>query len=442
WNIAPNKDAVITPIYTSDEGPVLAGEYRHLLRNGYYELEGSITYPDRINENTGIRSGGNEFRGHIEGNGRFQLTDIWYWGFDGKHTSDDTYLRRYDFGHEDLLTSKAYVRAEKGRSYLNAEVVGFQGLRADDDSTIIPFIHPLIDASHETDAGWHGSRFGVEGNVMALSREIGPESRRLSTAAYWRLPHITQGGHVFEMRAQMRADMYSVTDEPINANPADNYTGTVGRVVPELWMDWRYPLLKRFKSSSLIIEPTVNAVVGINGVDSEKIPNEDSLALEFSDSNLFSSNHYPGYDLVESGTRVSYGIRGQMHYDGGSHLHFLFGQNYHTDDKNLFPYSNDLSEELSDYVGRVAWNYSDNMELAYRFRLDRQNFELKRSEVDSRFHFEPVRLRLNYVRMEEDPYLENNEEIRASSAVQLTDNWIWTLNGRRDLSSEDGGMIR
>ena len=443
WNIAPNKDAVLTPIYTSDEGPVMAGTYRHLLTSGSYELGGSATLVDRISDDSGVRNGGTEWRGHMEGNGRFRLSDFWRWGFDGKYASDDTYLRRYEFGNEDLLTSKVFLQGHKGRTMSNIEAIGFQGLRARDDSNIIPVIHPLADVSHESQPGWEGSRFGASGNVMALSRDVGPESRRLSSTAYWRVPYITEGGHIVEMRTQMRTDLYSVDNqfETTTGGTPDLYSGLVGRVVPELWMDWRYPLLKRLPASSLIIEPTVAVATGLNGINSNKIPNEDNLGLEFSDANLFSANHYPGFDLVESGTRVSYGIRSQWNYDGGSNVNVLFGQNYHTDNDNLFPYSNDLSQELSDYVGRAAWDYSDMLQLAYRFRMDRETMELKRSEVGGRLYFDPVTLQTDYVRLDSDPYLEDNEEIRASGSLRLTDNWTWTTLGRRNLG-DDEGMIR
>ena len=443
WNIAPNMDATITPIYTSDEGPVLAGEFRHLLKSGFYELGGSITRVDRIDDSTGIRNGGYEYRGHVEGIGHFKLSDFWEWGFDAKHTSDDTYLRRYEFSSEDdLLTSRAYLEGYEDRTFVSAEMVGFQGLRSYDDSNEIPFVLPLIDASHETDAGWHGSRMGVSGNIMALTRDLTPESRRVSTTAYWRLPHVTSGGHVFEMRAQMRTDLYSVDEQPVtSAGLPDSYSGLTGRVVPEVWVDWKYPLLKRLQSSSITIEPVVNAVVGMNGLENDKIPNEDSYALEFSDANVFSANHYPGYDLVESGNRVSYGVRSQWAADNDQQVMFLFGQNYHTDNNNLFPYSNDLNDELSDYVGRLAWSYADKLYLAYRFRLGSEDFALNRSEIESRYNIDPLSLRLNYVKIEDDPYLDESEEIRGTTALQLNDQWTWIANARRDLT-DGGGFIR
>lgn len=438
WNIAPQMDAVITPIYTSDQGPVIAGEFRHLLPSGSYSLGGSFTRPDDI-DSQGRPAGGKDWRGHIEGEGRFRISDVWHWGFNGKRASDDTYLRRYDFSYEDLLTSTAYVQGYTGRSFANIEAVTFQGLRQTDNADTMPLIHPWVDAGHETEPGWMGSRFGVSGNLMALSRDLGSDSRRISSTAYWRLPMVSAGGHVMELRPQLRADMYSVSDSvTANGQPFD---GTKGRAIPELHFNWKYPVIRRFASSSLILEPTAQVVLGVNGIDSDGIPNDDSLALEFSDSNLFMANHYPGYDLVESGTRINYGIRGQWDYDSGGRVLFLFGQNYHTDRDNLFPYSDDLDQELSDYVGRVAWAYSDNVEFGYRFRLDRKDAEIKRSEIESQFNIDPLRLNLNYVRIERDTYLDDSEEIRAASRLRLNRNWAWTALARNDLS-DNGGLIQ
>lgn len=442
WNIAPQADAIITPIYTSDEGPVLAGEFRHLTTKGSYELGGSITRPDRVDQ-FGRRNGDQEWRGHFEGTGRFELTDNWSWGFDAKRASDDTYLRKYEFGYEDLLTSRAFVQGYKNRSFANIEAVGFQGLRASDDSNVIPLIHPIVDLSHETAPGWQASRFGGSANLMSLSRDVGSDSQRMSSTAYWRVPKVTKGGHVMEMRTQLRADVYSVQNlaTTTTGGAPDEYDGTSGRVVPEFWFDWKYPLIRRFSSSSLIIEPTVNVVVGMGDLHSDTIPNDDSLALEFSDSNLFSHNHYPGYDLVESGTRVNYGIRGQWDYDAGGRVLFLFGQNYHTDSNNLFPYSNNLSDEYSDYVGRIGWDYSDNLQFTYRFRLDSEDADFKRNELESRLRIDPMSFAVNYVRVAGDPYLGDSEEVRGSTRWQINDEWAWTVLGRRDLT-DDGGMIR
>lgn len=441
-DIAPNIDAVLTPMNTTAEGPVMAAEMRHLLRNGYYELGGSFTQADRI-DSAGNQISGHDERWHVEGFGNYRLTDFWRAGFSGKRASDDTYLRRYEFGSEDLLTSKVFVGGFRGRNTVNAEMIAFQGLRATDNKEVIPLIHPLVDVATETDPGWHGSRFGMTGNMLALSRDLGAQSRRVSSSAYWRLPGITKAGHVFEIRPQMRADLYSVEDVSfVNNGAPGTYNGLVGRVAPEIWFDWRYPLLRRFASSSLLIEPTANLIVGASHLNSDKIPNEDSLALEFSDTNLFSDDHYTGYDLMENGTRVNYGIRGQWDYDykSGGNVEFLVGQNYHTDKNNLFPYSSDLSNPWSDVVGRVAWNINTKFMVGYRFRLDQEELSLQRSDVETRLNVGPVTLAANYLRIERDPYLNNVDEVRGGASFKLNENWQLTGVSRYDLS-DNGGWI-
>ena len=52
------------------------------------------------------------------------------------------------------------------------------------------------------------------------------------------------------------------------------------------------------------IEPIVQLVGGPNNgrsLNMNKIPNEDSLDLQFTDQNLFSINKFPGIDREEGG---------------------------------------------------------------------------------------------------------------------------------------------
>ncbi len=38
-----------------------------------------------------------DFRGNLDGKGRFEINDIWRAGFDAERTTDKTYLREYGF---------------------------------------------------------------------------------------------------------------------------------------------------------------------------------------------------------------------------------------------------------------------------------------------------------------------------------------------------------
>ena len=47
FNLAPNRDATFSPIFTSGEGVVLTGEYRQRIESGKFSLSGSVTRPEK-----------------------------------------------------------------------------------------------------------------------------------------------------------------------------------------------------------------------------------------------------------------------------------------------------------------------------------------------------------------------------------------------------------
>jgi LPS-assembly protein len=434
YAIAPDKDATFIPIYTSEEGLVMSGEYRQMFDSGQLITDGSITRPQ--NRTTqGFPTYGHQTRGHINAQGRFRLAKDYDWGLDIHRTTDDTYLRRYNFSNETLLTSKVYAEGfnfvgDNDRTYGNIEGIAFQGLTARDEARRIPIALPLMNFTTQSDPGIYDSRFSFDANALSLYRELGPESRRLSAISAWRLPYISEGGQVIEFSTQLRSDVYAVNDVPLSNG--EMYDGTTGRLVPQASMLWRYPFINQWESGSMIIEPTVSAVISPGGGNPEKIPNEDSLVPEFTDTNLFSTDRFAGLDRIENGPRVSYGLRGQMYLPPEKYIHWLIGQNYRTRNDPSFPYSNDRTSHFSDYVGKIGLSYHP-FEIAYRFRLDRETLAAQRNEVNAGFNYDWLRVSLAYLALKNDPILADKEHISGSTGVQLSKNWTWTLGGSENL---------
>ena len=88
FDIAPNRDVTVTPIYTAESGPALAGEYRHRLMDG--ELEARTSFTNNESDGFGTEKGSFGIRGHMAAKGRFDLDDTWRTGF--RHQPGD---RRY-----------------------------------------------------------------------------------------------------------------------------------------------------------------------------------------------------------------------------------------------------------------------------------------------------------------------------------------------------------
>jgi LPS-assembly protein len=430
YTIAPDKDVTLTPIYTSLEGPVLYGEYRQKFNSGTLKLDGSITHPD----DPDVSQGGN-IRGHYNAIGEFKINDTYDWGVDIHRASDDTYLHLYNFNNDTRLTSRVYAEGfnftpTSTRNYASIEALSFQGLTGQDNPNVIPIVAPLMNATWQSEPGLYDSRVSLDANSMLLYRKSGDESRRLSGTASWQLPYITQDGEILELNTQMRTDVYDVTN--VQLSNGRNYTGTTGRAIPEASATWRDPFIKRMGESSLTLEPIVHGTISPGGGNPDKIPNEDSLLPDFTDSNLFSSDRFAGYDRVENGGRVSYGMRAQAQVFNDKFIDGLLGQQYRVVNDPNFPISNDPTSHFSDYVGKVGVTY-DPINLAYRFRLDKDNLTANRSEIDLGYNRYPFTLNTSYLSLKDDPVLSNREVITGSGAINLTREWSLTGNGSRDL---------
>jgi len=395
YNPKPNLDFTFSPRVTQNDGVILDNEFRHLFDYGRYEIKFSGAYPDE-RDNLGNLSpqGGKKFRGHVDGFGYFDLTDYWRAGFDAKRASDDTYLQRYDFAYEDVLTSSAYLRRIKDRDYFVAKTLSFQGLRQNDDPDTTPYVLPEIEASKTfiLDKNFD-QKLSLTGSLLSLRREIGAKVNSASSKAEWSASHILGSGHKFDLSLSARTDFYSVGEV---ATSSGNYNGSFTRFVPEAALEWSYPVAKQFSEYNVVIEPITKLIISDSNNFDERIPNEDSQNLEIYDYNLFSSNHISGTDLVENGTRVNYGMRSIISSSQLGDIGILIGQNYRLDKDVIFNSQGGLQDNFSDFVGRVTIN---------------NNIDGLLGNVD-------------------------RQEIYADSRVKIDDTWTIVADGRRNMDND------
>jgi LPS-assembly protein len=434
YAISPDKDLTVTPVYQSTAGPMMIGEYRQMYNTGLMSLEGSLTDADKRNAQ-GNRLSGHELRGHYDAKGQFTLDEHYGWGFNLRRASDDTYLRLYNFSNDTLLTSRGYAEGVDfiegyDRTYASVEALSFQGLTGQDNSRVIPTILPLVSFSHQSNPMAYNSRVTVDGNLMSLYRQDGSESRRASGTLGWKLPYITDDGQIIEFNTRMRTDVYYVHD--VAQSNGQLYDGATGRAIPQASLNWRYPFIKQAGWGSLLLEPIGEVNISPDGGNPEKIPNEDSLFPEFTDTNLFSADRNPGYDRVESGLRASYGMRAQAQFMQDKYIDLLFGQHWRLDNDASFPYSNDLTDHGSDYVGKIGLS-TQPLSVAYRFRMDKETLKQHRSEVNASLDVYPVTLSGTYLSIKRDPVLATKEVIEGNSSVNLTRHWSWVTSGTRDI---------
>ncbi len=429
-----DKALTLTPVFTSQEGPLLLGQYRQRLENGYYQLDASGTNPNKIDA-AGNQVPGNEFRGHIAGRGIYTLDPVWNTGFDFTRATDDTYLRRYNLNQDYTLKSHAYVEGINDRTHAVVQGYAFQNTLVNNDPGKSPIVLPYADYSTESAAGWAGSRWRVESGALALTRTDGTDTQRFNALAGWRLPYVSPQGHVFELDTQMRTEAYNVAD--LTLASGQSYSGQNVRVMPQASLTWRYPLQEPVGSARWILEPLAGVAVSPTIRQNKKIPNEDSQVLEFSDTNIFSFDRFPGLDQVESGPRAFYGVRNTLQLESGPSIYGLVGQNYQQNADNPFPFTNDFNNTYSDYIGAVGTT-SDWFNAVYRFRLAQEDLTFKRHDVSFLFTPGGGSLGIEYINLRNDPYIAERNQILVNLTVEVVKNWNVSSYVQRDLTGKYG----
>ncbi len=428
----PSYDLLLAPVYTENDGPLLKGEWRQRTETGSYNIQASGRYGEG-RDRFGAEFGDETLQGHVFGRGRFQLDEVWRWGYDAQLTSNDTYLKRYDISSLDRLENNLFIEGIDGRSYAAVNGWFFQGLRETDDPGLTPLVLPLVELEYVPDETVLGGRFSLVGNALYLYRGEGRDTARVSSTAAWKLPVTTPGGHLLTFFANLRADAYHVTDTGVSGTDEE----TVGRVLPSAGVEWRYPLVRTDWGWKQIIEPVVQVIGAPYGGNPDEIPNEDSASFEFDETNLFSFNKFPGLDRWETGPRVNAGVRAAAYFDEGF-AEAIIGQTYRFHEDNAFSEQSGLRNQQSDYVGRLTIQPDANIRLVHRFRVDQSAFRFERNEVYAEA-FDPnfYSLKAGYLLLEPDPLIpQQREEVSLATSIRAIDYFWFRASGRRDLADD------
>ena len=431
WRISEDKEAVVTPWYSSTQGLLLEEDYRQLTNNGSYHVRASQTNPSRIDA-SGNEVNGTQFRGHIFAEGNEKIDDHARIGFDINRTTDDTYLQRYGFGGQNALFSKAYVEAADGRNFALGQGLLIQGLRLNDNPRTTPAVFPMLQAYYQTTPADNGIRYHLAGDAQSITRQEGVNQRRLSITPGASLPIVTEGGQIFTTSLNLRQDFYNADNVPI-VGSSSQFNGSTMRTLPQAALEWRYPLMQQFGKETMTLEPIILGVLQNTNGNPAHISNEDNRLIELNDTNLFSLNRMPGLDTVDSGSRVAYGVRSQYLFAQQTSFDALLGQDYNVDSKTPFPNSTRAGENFSDYIGRVGMNYGI-YSVAYRFALDKDDINMNRNEIVAGFATKAgYVLNASYRSLDQNRYLTNSKEAVINGVLPFSDEWSIYGGSQRNL---------
>lgn len=496
WSIKPYMDATLALTPYTQQGVLAKAEFRHRVINGAYMIRSAgifQTDPDKF----GLLSGNREFRGMLEATGEFNINKRWIWGFEGALITDRSFMRDYDLeptgpGRRSERLSQVYLVGQGDRSYFDLRAQHFRGLSELDNNNQIPVVHPVLDYSYYFKNPIVGGELSYKINFTSITREqfdfapinggaLDPRDKsrcliasatpadcfirgfagdysRLSAQADWRRTITTRAGILFTPFARVRADVasFGVTADAV----ATGYGLQEGReelvrAMPAVGFETRWPFISVHSWGTQTVEPIVQAIFRPNETQIGRFPNEDAQSLVFDDTNLFAIDKYSGYDRVEGGSRLNYGVQYSANVHRFGLVNVLFGQSYQMFGRNSFAYSgtldrtgtqiggytleSGLEDRASDYVARVYFQPTGRFSFISRFRFDRDDFSINRFEFESTSRWNRLRLSTIYSIYEAQPligYLDRREALYQTASYQIHD--FWRLTGAVRYNIESG----
>ena len=439
WAISPSQDLTISPLISSKHNPFLNLEYRKRFYSGELQARGGYTFENDFDGN-GEQFGEETSRSYILADGEFQLDPNWRFGFTAERTSDDLLFDKYDINsvYEDRgiyladsrrLISQLYTIRSGPKSYLSVAALSFQGLRISDDDGTFPLVAPLVEGRFEPEAKIAGGRLRVRGSGVVLTRDEGIDSRRATAEADWRRPFTFASGLRLEGIAAIRGDAYSIGDRPAG----DTGEESVTRGTATVGVEASYPLIRITERGSVLLEPVVQVLLSPDADDSPEVPNEDSIALTFDETNLYDLNRFPGFDRFEGGQRVNVGGRATWDLGGGREATIFAGRSFRAKEDPQFSANSGLRTKASDYILAGAANPINGVFLNGRARLDSETGEVRRAEANAGVYLSRVQGRIGYLYDDINTRGFKTHELTAAGQVLFTRNWGVTVSSVYDV---------
>jgi len=479
--ISPSMDATISPQINSKIAPFLNGQVRKRFYSGDVDVRFGYTHARDFDGKGNELRGTSTDRSYVLGRGSFQIDEKWLWGFTAERASDDLIFDKYEVGKvyvsrgpyvadDRRLISQVYAIRQDERSFFSTAAMTIQGLRpgnfdpatgfaSGENDRIFPVIGPLVEGHYEPATTIAGGRLRVHTSGVVLAREQsqffpttrlpGLDSARLTGELDWRRSFTSPGGLRVSPFLTARADAYRIQDILTGVGAATR-KDEMTRGLATAGVDITYPLFKRTKDATIILEPVVQVaaspdakqvVIGRTAAGDPIYLNEDSIAFEFDETTLFRPNKFPGYDLYEDGVRMNVAGRASVMWDDGRRANVMIGRSFRTEQNDVFTNRSGLRTKASDWIVSADAQPIRRLRVFARARLDNDSLDIHRLEAGLDTSNKYGRAFVRYLTDDFDINGTKRENLDLGGEVYLSKNYGVSFYGNRDLR-QDSWVIR
>jgi LPS-assembly protein len=211
--------------------------------------------------------------------------------------------------------------------------------------------------------------------------------------------------------------------------------GAFARGMAGAGLEYRYPFVLSSPWGTQTITPIAQFIARPSEVIPRIQPNEDAQSLVFDETNLFAWNKFSGYDRVEGGTRLNYGMQYMANFANGGHADVVAGESVQVAGQNsytLYDIANvgqesGLDKKLSNFVaGETVQPTSAPITLISKQQFDSSTFQLERFDAIAKASIWGVNGSVDYALYARQPALGwefPREGLTGNASYKFLDRW-------------------
>jgi len=435
WNIAPNRDATLTPAIISKRGAALDTEFRYLEPGHEGRIDYNLLPNDRLAGTT--RSAINlEQRGEFLGRVRYSTNVM--------RVSDDDYWKDLPRGINSLtprlLLGDLRVASDFADWTTYARVERWQVLQ--DAASPLPAPYDrLPQVGVRTSQQWRGGlEFGLETEVnrfvnpdghlrernadgsLATPRPLGTRLHALGSLAW----PFGSPGWTLTPKVLVNAASYRL-EQPL----PDGRT-QYDRVVPTFSLDSAWVLERDARLFGRPVRQTMEPrlfYVNTPYRAQNGLPNFDSAEKDFNFDSIYTENSFSGVDRVSDAHQLTAGVTTRFidSGDGSEALRLGVAQRFLFQDQRITPDEKPITQSVSDLLLTGSSGLLKHWRFDAAVQYSPETHEAVRSIVGVRYSPGPYRT------------INTNYRMKRGESEQVDVGWQWPLYGRPSQSSDGGG---
>ena len=348
-------------------------------------------------------------------------------------SSQDTFLRRYNFNTETSLKSSATAERIVNDRYYYIEASDRQSLTTANKNTNEPTILPHV-FYEKIQKGWRPQQqLRTEISALQLDNDQDHDYARWS-GVFEVAEDIPLTKGIGNYNASLMASYYEIHNQ---SSTASTKLGTVAHTNPSFSLGWRMPVAVTGFGRMTMIEPKAQ-VTYVGGNDrTDDIPNRDAAEYRIDEANLFLQHRYQGKDYILPGTRVDAGVGATANDQYLGNVDAFAGISRRLSGTPSAGLNANQDDIYSDYVASLSMSPAGLIDIRWSGRMSSHDFTLNESKTVASTSFEAGYLNLTHSQLSQAYFAsgeDDREELSATLGQTIGAGWSLTANQIWDLS--------